>query len=292
MTRIGAPFVPFITETMYQNLKREGDPDSVHLVDYPLPDDSLRDHELETQMALVESVVVMGRSLRSEYDLKVRQPLRGIHIVTGDLSLQQNIDELKHLIMDELNVKEVWFGENEAELVSLHAKPNYKVLGPRLGKQVKSAGRAIGALTEEQLDAVLMGETIRMDIEDASFELTKDDLVVERQPREGLAVASEGQLVVALETKLNDELVQEGLARELVNRIQNQRKQIGLEVTDRIMVRMAADAPIADAMQAFLEYIKSETLMVEFDIVEALDEAVEWDVNGYKCALYVNCIST
>ncbi|MFP6906743.1 MAG: isoleucine--tRNA ligase [Verrucomicrobiota bacterium] len=292
MTRIGAPFVPFITETMYQNLKREGDPDSVHLVDYPLPDDSLRDHELETQMALVESVVVMGRSLRSEYDLKVRQPLRGIHIVTGDLSLQQNIDELKHLIMDELNVKEVWFGENEAELVSLHAKPNYKVLGPRLGKQVKSAGRVIGALTEEQLDAVLMGETIRMDIADASFELTKDDLVVERQPREGLAVASEGQLVVALETELNDELVQEGLARELVNRIQNQRKQIGLEVTDRIMVRMAADAPIADAMQAFLEYIKRETLMVEFDIVEALDEAVEWDVNGYKCALYVNCIST
>ncbi|MFT5495315.1 MAG: isoleucyl-tRNA synthetase [Kiritimatiellia bacterium] len=291
MARIGAPFVPFITETMYQNLKRAGDPDSVHLVDYPKPDASLRDHELETQMALIETVVVMGRSIRSEYDLKVRQPLRGIHVVTGDMDLQKNIDELKHLIQDELNVKEVWFGEDEAELVTLQAKPNFKTLGPRLGKHVKAAGRIIGGLTDEQIASVLCGEALSLDVEGNTIELSKDDLVVERQPREGLAVASEGQIVVALETELNEDLVREGLARELVNRIQNQRKQTGLEVTDRIHLRMAADAPVVEAMNAFLNYVQSETLITQFDLLETLDDGVEWDVNGYRCVIYMELAS-
>lgn len=290
LCRIGAPFVPFVTEAMYRNLRTEEMPESVHLCEYPQFAGAHRDEALEGQMAVVQTVVGLGRSLRSEYDLKVRMPLKGIHVATRDMSLKQNIDELKHLVMDELNVKEVWFGEEETALATYSAKPNFKTLGPKLGAKIKVCAGAVAGLDTEEISRVLHGGVVAVDLGGESVTLGAEDLLITRVPREGLAVASEGAIVVALETALTPALEREGLAREFVSRVQNLRKQAGLEVSDRIAVRFRSSEAVVGAVSEHRKTVMEEVLALELEAAEGLEgEAV--DLNGEAAVIVVTKFS-
>lgn len=279
LSKVGAPFVPFITESIYRNLRTEDMPESVHLCDFPQFAGEHRDADLDRQMAVVQDVVRLGRSLRSDYDLKVRMPLKGIHVATRDMSLKRNIDELKHLVMEELNVKDVWFGEDETALATYSAKPNFKALGPKLGPKIKACAAAVGKLSTDEITAVLGGKTLSLDLDGEAFDMTADDLLVARNPREGLAVASEGVLVVALETQLTPELEQEGLAREFVSRLQNLRKQTGLDVSDRIHVSFRGSEAVQAAVSEHRKFIMSEILALKLDLTEEITGET-LDLNG------------
>jgi len=290
LSQIGAPYVPFLTENLWQNLRTENDPESVHLCDFPKPSAALQNDDLETQMSQVQSVVEMGRSLRSEYDLKTRQPLKGIHVATREAAAMEKVGELAEVIAEELNVKEVWFKDAEGELATLSGKANFKTLGRRMGKQMKAAAAVINDLDSAVLESLLAGKTEQISVNGDSVDITAEDVVIERIPREGLAVAAEGALVVALETELNDELICEGLAQEFKNKVQNTRKQIGLEVTDRVSIQFTGNDAVVEAVQKHNGYIASEVLALNIDHVDAAPNGVDWDLNGHACTMLIERI--
>ncbi|MBU0679052.1 MAG: isoleucine--tRNA ligase [Verrucomicrobia bacterium] len=288
LSRIAAPFVPFISESIYQNLRSEDMPESVHLCDYPTTDGSGRDRELERQMDAVMSVVSMGRLLRTEYNLKVRQTLKGLHVVCRNGEHLDRVRALKALITDELNVKEVWFSSRDTDLVDLSAKPNFKRLGPKLGAGVKKAAGEIARLGNEELEGLLSDRSIAITVDGVKHAITADDVVIERTPKEGLAVTSEGAVVVALEIELTDELILEGLAREFVNKVQNMRKTADFDVTQRIEVLYSAEDLVAKAIETHSSYIMAEVLATACSLQsEAPENSTDWDLNGLMCSITV-----
>ncbi len=282
LCQIAAPFVPFISEEIYRNLRTDGLPASVHLCDFPLPGGLARDEALEAQMAKVQETVGLARQLRADFNLKVRQPLAALHVVCRDAAVLNLIRPLADIVADELNVKEVRFGRDETALAELSAKANYKTLGPKLGGLMKKAVAAVAAFTPAQVSALLDGQSVEVVLDGQPVALDPADVLIQRTPKAGLAVASSGALVVALETELTPALVQEGHARELINRIQNLRKDRDLDVADRIALKIAADAELLAAVAAHRETIAAETLAEQLDAVPG---AGEIDVNGHLCAL-------
>lgn len=288
LSKIAAPFTPFISETIYQNLKTDAMPESVHLCDFPTAADAKRDTVLEDQMAVVMKAVELGRALRAEYKLKNRQPLSKMYVVCDDEKLLANIQELESIIADELNVKAVEFSTDSSGLATIQAKPNFKQLGPKLGPLMKKAVPLIASLSTDQITAIADGKTVGVTLDGQTVELTADDIEFVRNPKEGMAVGTEGALVVGLETQLTDELICEGLAREFVNKIQTMRKELDLEVTQRIKIGYWGDAQLAEAVQQHLEYIQAETLAVACNLLnEAPPEGSERDLNGHACFLSV-----
>ena len=284
LSKIAAPFVPFISESLYRNLRTPDLPESVHLCDFPQADVRRRDPALEAQMETVMTAVQLGRAIRAERNLKVRQPLVAAHVVCRQVARLEQVRALQELIADELNVRTVVFDHDETALVTLTAKPDFKKLGPRLGSKVKQAAALIQQWPSAKLNALLHGEKVSLELDDQVFEITGDDLAIQRQPKHGLAVASAGDLVVALEVDLTDALVREGLARELVNRIQNLRKDADLEVTRRIRVQLAGDEQLRAAMREHQDFIKSETLCTELQWSDAVTGET-CDLNGHPTRL-------
>ncbi len=288
LAKVAAPFVPFVSEEIYRNLRTEDMPESVHLCDFPSADADARDLELEQEMEWVMTAVRLGRLLRTDHELKVRQPLKALHVVTANRDLLARMGTHAGIISDELNVKELVLGANESELAELKAKPDFRQLGPRLGPAMKLAATQIAQLSHDQLVSVTMGESVAIDVEGSPFELQPGDLLIERIPREGLVVASEGEMVVALETELDELLVAEGLAREFVNKVQNMRKSQELDVTDRVCVSYASDERLVQSVLAHRDYVMSETLARELESTEDIgDGAVAWDLNGHACSILV-----
>ncbi len=281
LSKIAAPFVPFISEVIYRNLRTDDMPESVHLCDFPLTDESRRDRELEKQMDTVMAVVGLGRQLRSTYNVKVRQPLRKIHVVCRNDSHLESVAAYADIIREELNIHEVTFSRDESELADFNAKPNFSRLGPRLGARVKQAVGWIKQMSEDQLLALLDRESVTITLPDGDqLELGPEDVVVERVPKEGLAVAAEGAIVVALELELTEELIMEGLAREFVNKVQQMRKTAELEVTQRIRFNYAGDESVRRAVDRHRDYIFTETLGTNCAVVDPLPDGTEWDLNG------------
>ncbi|NQU40945.1 MAG: isoleucine--tRNA ligase [Lentisphaerae bacterium] len=290
--RVAAPFVPFVSETIYRNLRTADMPLSVHLCDFPGADESVRDTELEAEMELVMTVVRLGRILRTDHNLKVRQPLATLHVVSRNRETLDRVGVLAELVRDELNVKQVDLTDVEQELVLLRAKADFKALGPRFGKQVKPVAQAIAALDASELESLATGHTVSLSVDGASIDIAPTDVVLERVPRDGVVVASEGELVVALETALTPELRAEGLAREEVNKIQSLRKSMELDVSDRITLEYdgTALAPeVRAAREQYREYIDTETLCVGV-AYRADTGGVAWeevDLNGYPTRLRI-----
>ena len=282
LCQIAAPFVPFISEEIYRNLRTAGLPESVHLCDFPLPGGLARDEALEAQMAKVQETVGLARQLRADFNLKVRQPLAALHVVCRDTALLDLVRPLADIVADELNVKEVRFGRDETALAELSAKANYKTLGAKLGGLMKKAVGAIAAFTPAQISTLLDGGQVALELDGKTIALDPADVLIQRTPKAGLAVASSGALVVALETELTPALVQEGHARELINRIQNLRKDRDLDVADRIALKISGDAELLAAVAAHRETIAAETLAEK---LETLPGAGDVDVNGHGCAL-------
>ncbi|MCK5843962.1 MAG: isoleucine--tRNA ligase, partial [Victivallales bacterium] len=280
-----APFIPFITEEMYRNLRTSEMPESVHLCDYPEADASSRDEKLERQMELTMNTVSLGRFLRAQRSLRVRQPLGRVLIVTADPDDRELLNGTADIIAEELNVKQVDVNEDDSELVTLSVKANFKSLGPKLGKNMKVAAAAIAKLDGERIDAILRDGGISLQIpEIGELAVTADDVVLQREERPGMCVATDNNLTIALDTNLTDELRKEGVAREFVSRVQNIRKESGFEVSDRIDIFYKTDASeIGDAIEEFNEYIRNETLTIDLtrdaDITSGADGVLEVDIN-------------
>ncbi len=285
LSKIAAPFTPFIAEEIYRNLRTDDMPESVHLCDFPTAKGVVRNEDLEQQMRIVMDVVVMGRQLRKDNNTKVRQPLRRLDVVSRDSDLLNQVDELKEIIEEELNVREVSFGDDESGFATLKAKANFKALGPRFGKQMKAVGATVQTLDAEALKAIAAGESITVDLDGETVELTTADIFVEHTPKSGLAVQTQGALVVALDLELDDDLIREGLARELVKEVQALRKTSGLDVTDRIHLTISSDESVQAAVAAYDEYVKAEVLALSVETADAVGEPV--DLNGHDCTISI-----
>lgn len=263
-----APFTPFITETMWRNLRREGEPESVHLAPYPEYDDRYRDEDLEWKMAAVRKAVTMGRSLRYQHNLKIRQPLAAVHLVTKDARERAVLLEMEDIVRDELNVKEVVFREDEEELVEYQAKANFRALGKELGKDMKEGAALVERLEPRQIASLLAGSSLVVDIAGRQVELTRDKVDVRRVEKASLRVVNEGTLTVALDAEITQALLDEGNARDLVRGVQTLRKDSGLSVTDRIELSVHGGEALRRSFEAFGDFVSGETLTVALRWVE------------------------
>jgi isoleucyl-tRNA synthetase len=277
---VAAPVLPFVTEELYQGLVRainDDAPDSVHHVDYPKAEAAVIDDALESAMATVRSVVNLGHGLRKRHEVKVRQPLQELTVITRDPSVKSAVESHVDLIVEELNVKRVEVHGDEEDLVHLSAKADFKTLGPRLGAQTRTVATAIAELTHHEVSSIVDGATVMIEGEEIGF----NDIVVQREPREGVVVAAEGSVSVALEMGLTEDLIAEGMAREVINRIQAIRRDQDLAVSDRVEVTWHTDdAVVAAALDAYGELISNEVLATNLNRAPAAGSGVEVDING------------
>lgn len=261
-----APFTPFIADEIHSNLVggvtgEFGDmPDSVHLRDFPVPDPALRDLELEATMEATRRTVELGRASRAQAKAKVRQPLSRAVVVATDAEREAIVSQ-SELVKAELNVKEIEFVTDQSDLVSYSVKANYRSLGPRFGKDMPQVAAAVESLDPEHVAATVeAGGEIGISIEGRDHTLGADDLILSMEPVEGYQVESESGHAVALALELDDELIGEGLAREIVHAVQNARKNAGLEITDRIELALSGDPGLLDAARTHKAYLADEVL--------------------------------
>ncbi|MDQ3782315.1 MAG: DUF5915 domain-containing protein, partial [Actinomycetota bacterium] len=258
--KVAAPVLPFVTEHLYQVLVRPVDPTapaSIHHTDYPVSDASLIDAELEADMAVVRAVVTMGHSLRKHHELRVRQPLPSVTVATRDATARDAVETHRDLIVEELNVRAVLVDDDDAAVVELAAKANFRLLGRRLGARTRAVAEAIEALDHEAVARLAAGETLTV----AGEAIGPDDVIVRRQALPGRIVGTEGALCVALDVALDPSLVTEGQARDVISKIQAMRRQLGLAVTDRIAVYWdTPDPDLAAAIARHHDLIAAEVL--------------------------------
>ena len=263
-----APFMPFTTDAIWQNLRKDSDRESVHLADFPKPREKRRDRPLEFRMAAVRHAVSMGRSLRSQYNIKVRQPLRMAELVTRDLEEKKALLDMVEIIREELNVKEVVFKDNEEDLVEYEVKANFRVLGKELGKDMKAAAAGIESLSHAEIQSLIEGASLSIDIPSVDGEMrtvviTADKIDVRRKEKANLRVLNEKTLTVGLDTEITRELSMEGDIRDLVRGVQTGRKDMGLSVTDRIKLTVYGSDQLKEAWKIFGLSAASETLAVQ-----------------------------
>jgi isoleucyl-tRNA synthetase len=280
--KVAAPFIPFLADAIYRELRTDADPESVHLCDFPTP--THRDLELEQEVEAAQAAVGLGHAIRKEYKLKVRQPLQTAHIITTNASLLHSLKKQTQLIADELNVKSIELHSDEAHFVKLSPKPNFPVLGKKIGKLMPQAKEAIAALSHHDLKTLSNG-SLTITIGSTPIELTPEDVQIERKVKEGLAAGNSGELTVALDTTLNDALLTEGLARELVNKINTMRREMGLEVSDRIHVQMQTTPKVQEAFHKFSPTIKGDCLAL--DVHFGPCEGTPWDLNGEETIIAI-----
>jgi isoleucyl-tRNA synthetase len=282
-----APVLPFLTEHIYQDLVARHDPEavaSVHHRDFPDANGALIDRDLEASMAVVREVVGLGRNLRKREGHRVRQPLARITILTRDPIVAAAVDAHADVISDELNVKEVVTSSDEGQLVLLSAKANFRKLGPLLGKEMPVMAKAISELTPEQLEQVIAGEKVTA----AGREIGGDDMLIERTPREKTIVETGPDFAVALDTDVSDDLLLEGIARELISRVQRMRRDAGLAVTDRIALEWStADPVIRAAIETHESEIAAEVLATVIAEGDGVGEP-QLDIDGRPARLQIS----
>ena len=283
-TLVAAPFIPFLSEEMWQNLKTSGDKESVHLMDYPVYNSRFRDETLEFQMATVQKAVSMGRSLRNQFNIKNRQPLASVALVTRNADEKKVLSDMKDTIIEELNVKEVVFHEREDELVEYKAKANFRVLGKQLGPKMKAAAAEIVKIPTEMIEQILDGKTVTIKVDGEDVVLDSENVLVDRIEKEDLKIVNDGTLTVGLETKITDDLKNEGFARDLVRGVQNLRKESGFSVTDRIILTVGGDVSLKNAFDMFKDFISGETLAssIEWNSDIAGGTVVDADESKWK----------
>jgi isoleucyl-tRNA synthetase len=265
---VASPFMPFTTDAIWQNLRLETDPESVHLTDFPVPDEKRRDSALEFRMACVMSAVSIGRSLRSQYNIKMRQPLRKAELVTRNEDEKKALRGMADIIREELNVKEVVFSDKEEDLVEYEVKANFRVLGKELGKDMKSAAAKIETLKHAEIQSIIEGKSLSIDIPcegggTRALVITADKLDIRRIEKANLRVLNEGTLTVGLDTEITRELSMEGDIRDLIRGVQNARKEMGLSVTDRIELCLHGVDSLKEAWDNFGKTAAEETLAVK-----------------------------
>lgn len=290
VSRLLAPFAPFYADRLFLDLNAATGRDtakSVHLAKFPEADESLVDADLEARMGMAQKITSMVLALRRKVNIKVRQPLQAIMVPAVDDVQRRHIEAVKDLVMGEVNVKELRFVEGSGVLVK-KVKCNFRTMGKKFGKLMKAIAAAMGELTQEQIAALEHDGKLALTVEGQEAVVEAADVEVISEDIPGWLVSNEGNLTVALEVELTDELRNEGMARELINRIQNLRKATGLEITDRIRVAITPDAQVSNALAGYGDYILTQVLADEVNL-EAND-GEEADIDGLKLHIRVEKI--
>ena len=292
VAQLAAPFAPFITDRIFTDLNavsgRHGDA-SVHLSDFPSSDPSLVDTDLEEKMSLAQKVSSMVLALRRKVGIKVRQPLSRIVVPVLDPALKEHIAAVENLILSEVNVKRLEFIEDTTGVITKRIKPNFKTLGPRYGKQMKQISALVAAFSQADIARLERTDRWTADIDGVRVEATAADFDITSEDMPGWLVATEGKLTVAMDITVTEELRREGVARELVNRIQNIRKESGFDVTDKIRVTIGRHEALVGAVESFGDYIAAQTLAVSVAMSDApaMPGAQEVEIDDLKVGLSV-----
>ncbi|QHI37742.1 Isoleucine--tRNA ligase [Kordia antarctica] len=290
VAKLGAPIAPFYMDRLYKDLTNTTNTEnfeSVHLADFPTYDESFIDKSLERKMENAQTISSLVLSLRAKEKIKVRQPLQRIMIPVLDAQNKAEILAVAELIKSEVNVKEVELLDDASGILVKQIKPNFKVLGPKFGKDMKAAAAVIMQFGPEEIAEIEKTGKIPVEINGKNSTLDITEVEITSQDIEGWLVANSGGITVALDVTLTDELRKEGIARELVNRIQNLRKDSGFEVTDKIHVTLQEDEHLVEAINVNLDYIKAETLTAELVFVDQLDNGTEIAFDEVNTVLFI-----
>ena len=290
IAKLGAPIAPFFMDRLYLDLNSATNKEtfeSVHLADFPSVQAALIDKNLERKMEQAQTISSLVLSLRAKEKIKVRQPLQKIMIPVNSTTQKEDILAVADLVKHEVNVKEVELLEDASDILVKQIKPNFKALGPRFGKDMKLIANAIQNLKPEDIKQIEEKGELGIEINGKSINLERNDVEITSQDIEGWLVANQGAVTVALDVTISEALKEEGIARELVNRIQNLRKDSGFELTDRIEVYLQSEVAIENAIKQNLEYIKLETLTEELHLVAQLDTGVDISFEAINTKLHI-----
>lgn len=282
VAQLSAPFAPFISDRIFTDLNAVSGRHSevsVHLSLFPIAEVSLVDRDLEEKMAMAQKVSSMVLALRRKVNIKVRQPLSKILIPVLDPVVKEHIEAVRGLILSEVNIKELEFIEDTTGVITKRIKPNFKTLGPRYGKQMKQISALVAAFSQADIAQLERTDSWTTEIDGVKIEATAADFDITSEDMPGWLVTTEGKLTVAMDITLTDELRKEGLARELVNRIQNIRKDSGFEVTDKIRVTFEKNEMVGAAIASFRDYITTQVLAVEILETENLTDPAVQDLD-------------
>lgn len=287
VAKTAAPMIPFMTEDIYQNLVRNLDknaPESIHLCDYPVADEKFIDKELEANMDAVLKVVVIGRACRNTANIKTKQPIGNMYI-KADFTLSEYFDEI---IEDELNVKKVTFAEDVSEFTGYTFKPQLRTVGPKYGKYLKQIQETLASLDGNAAMQELKekGSIVLDNISDEVV-LCEEDLLISMSQKEGYVADSDNGITVVLDTNLTPELIEEGMVREIISKLQTMRKEADFEVTDRIIVTFEASDNVNNIFQKYGENIKQVVLADELINGNISGYQKDWKINGEAVSLGV-----
>ena len=274
LCKICAPIIPFTTEEIYTKLTNE---ESVHLADYPIYDESKINEKIETKMDLVRDLISLGRNVREEVKIKVRQPINEVIL---DGKNEQIIGDLVDLIKEELNVKNVIFESDLGKYMNYSVKPNFKVAGPIFGASMKSFTEALAKLTTTEIEALNQGNNIKLIVNNKEYDINHELVDIRISSKEGFNVAEENNNFIILDVELTDELIKEGIVRELISKVQNLRKEKNFEIMDRINLYISCDEYILSIVEEYKDMIKKEVLALE--IISKENLTYEVDLNGNK----------
>jgi len=291
--KMTAPIAPFLVDEVYRSMMaatRIEPYESVHIAPMPEPRLELIDVDLENRMEVAQRIVGLVRSMRSRTNLKTRQPLPRIAIPASG-ELRALIEQMNDVILEEVNVKTIEFVDESSPIVRKTATPNFKIIGPKFGKNVNAVAKRIREMTPPELNHLEKEGSFSTVINGIAVTVTMEDLTIAAQGMEGWLVESDGGLTVALDTTLTPALVDEGLAREFVNRVQNMRKDSGFSVTDRIRIRFEGPERLQDAVRRMSSYVMSETLANEVAAGrDCAEHWTEWDIDGNTCEIGISRI--
>lgn len=282
LSKLIAPNAPYFAEFLFQNLNSttgKSSTESVHLADYPKGDSKFVDNELEQRMFLAQKASSLILSLRKRENLKVRQPLAKVLIPVSDAAEKERYQKVEDLILSEVNVKETEYVENTLGIVTKNIKPNFKLLGKKLGPKMKAVSQAVGAFTQEDIAAIEKNGEAKLNIDGEEITLLLEEVEIVSEDIPGWLVASDEGVTIALDINLTEELIREGNAREFVNKVQNLRKDMGFEVTDRINIIFNEQTAIKSALIQFKDYICTEVLAENLSEKQEVKDGTELDVN-------------
>ena len=291
VAKLAAPVAPFFMDRLYKDLNNATNKenfDSIHLSEFPVSVENFVDKSLESRMMKAQTVSSLVLSLRKKEMIKVRQPLQKVMIPVLDANQRAEIEAVSDLIMAEVNVKEIELLDDASGILVKQIKPNFKALGPRFGKDMGLISKEIQGFSQEQIAALEQNGTLSIELSGKSISLTLEDVEISSQDIEGWLVANSNGITVALDITISEELKREGIARELVNRIQNIRKDSGFEVTDKIVVKMTKNEQLEVAVAANLSYIKSETLTETLLFEESIENGTEIEFDEIKTSILIS----
>ncbi|MCF8285426.1 MAG: isoleucine--tRNA ligase [Chitinophagaceae bacterium] len=290
IARLMAPIAPFFCDQLFRNLNgltKRFDATSIHHIDFPKADPSKMDAALETRMHLAQDICSLVLSIRKKVNIKVRQPLQKILIPVLDPAMKLAIEQMDELILAEVNVKEINYITETEGVISKKLKPNFKLLGAKLGTKMKQASAVIAALSQNQISELERNGSLSIQVEESAITLLINEVDIIAEDIPGWSVAVKGNLTVALDISLSEALLKEGNARELINRVQNIRKEANFELTDKILLQIVDNTNMKDAVNEFSEYICREILATQIDWVSSLEEGVDIDINDQKLRILV-----